>query len=154
MRAMAILCVLTAVLVPSMRTTAARAEEIRGQYLENRTCQVYTGPCFANAETGLAGKDAVMAWNIQEGTRDGIDLAGLKVVVAVHADETLGFRGIDDAKTVKSVILVDGQATDAQHEALVAFAREKSGRVGESLIRRPPENASESGCPAESRPAS
>ncbi|HUG69079.1 MAG TPA: hypothetical protein VMM76_15120, partial [Pirellulaceae bacterium] len=41
----------------------ARAE-ISGHYLETRTCQVYTGPCFANAEVGLAGKEAVMAWRI------------------------------------------------------------------------------------------
>ena len=31
---------------------------LEGQYVEARTCQVYTGPCFANSEINLAGKDA------------------------------------------------------------------------------------------------
>ena len=45
----------------------ASAGTIQGIYMETRTCQVYTGPCFANAEIGLAGKDAIMAWKIQQG---------------------------------------------------------------------------------------
>ena len=39
-------------------SAASAADDISGIYLETRTCQVYTGPCFANAETALAGKDA------------------------------------------------------------------------------------------------
>ena len=31
------------------------AASITGQYVEARTCDVYTGPCFANADTGLSG---------------------------------------------------------------------------------------------------
>ena len=41
--------------------TTARAANISGDYLEARTCSVYVGPCFANAEMGLAGKEALMA---------------------------------------------------------------------------------------------
>ena len=48
------------------------AEEISGSYMEARTCQVYTGPCFANAEVNLTGKDALMAWNIEEGKKGGV----------------------------------------------------------------------------------
>jgi hypothetical protein len=39
----------------------AAAAEITGQYVEARTCDVYTGACFANADTGIAGKHAVLA---------------------------------------------------------------------------------------------
>src|SRR5205807_3392233 len=35
---------------------------IRGQYVEARNCDVWTGPCFANADFNLTGKNAVMAW--------------------------------------------------------------------------------------------
>ena len=56
---------------------AVRAEQVSGTYLETRTCQVYTGPCFANAETGMAGREAVMAWNIEAGKKGNVDLAGL-----------------------------------------------------------------------------
>ena len=44
-----------------------QAANISGEYLEARTCNVYTGPCFANAEMGLAGKEALMAWKIDKG---------------------------------------------------------------------------------------
>ncbi len=35
--------------------TNGLAANISGEYIEARTCNVYTGPCFANAEMGLAG---------------------------------------------------------------------------------------------------
>ena len=40
---------------------------ISGNYLEARTADVYTGPCFANAETGLVGQLAVMGWKVSQG---------------------------------------------------------------------------------------
>ena len=39
----------------------ASAEGLKGDYLETRTCDVYTGPCFANGQVGLTGNDAIMA---------------------------------------------------------------------------------------------
>ena len=113
----------------------AAAAEISGSYLETRTCQVYTGPCFANAEIGLAGRDAIMAWNIDEGRRDGVDLSGLSVVVVVRASETLAFQGLKDPKKLRSVIVVDEKANSAQREALVAFAKKHAGRAGESVVK-------------------
>ena len=109
--------------------------EISGQYLETRTCQVYTGPCFANAEVGLAGKEAVMAWNIQAGTHNGVDLSGLKVILALHSADTLGFQGIAGAGEVKSVILVDDTAKGPRREALIDFAKAHSGKAGEGIVR-------------------
>ena len=38
----------------------AGAAELSGKYIEARTCDVYTAPCFANAEMNLTGKHAVM----------------------------------------------------------------------------------------------
>ena len=40
---------------------------VRGEYVEARTADVYTGPCFANAEVGLTGDLAVMGWKIDKG---------------------------------------------------------------------------------------
>jgi Protein of unknown function (DUF1326) len=111
------------------------AEEISGSYMEARTCQVYTGPCFANAEVNLTGKDALMAWNIEEGKKDGVDLAGLSVVLVVAASDTFAFEGVNDPKSMKSAILVDDKATGEQKEALVAFAKEHAGRAGKNVVR-------------------
>ena len=61
------------------------AGNLQGTYVEARTCQVYTGPCFANGEVGLAGKNAVMSWRITDGYQGSVDLQGLSVAVIVNA---------------------------------------------------------------------
>ncbi|MDX1946844.1 MAG: DUF1326 domain-containing protein [Pirellulaceae bacterium] len=111
------------------------AEQVSGTYLETRTCQVYTGPCFANAETGMAGREAVMAWNIEAGTQGKVDLSGLSVVVVLQASDTLGHQGIDDARRVRSTIIVDDKASDAQRAALVDFAKQHAGKAGSAVVR-------------------
>jgi hypothetical protein len=118
-------------------TAAASAATglVKGIYLETRTCQVYTGPCFANAETGLAGRDAIMAWHIDGGTQGGVELGGLSVVVVVQASDTLGFQGLDNAEQIRSVIFVDEQADPRQREALVAFAKSHAGKAGHGVVR-------------------
>ena len=58
---------LLAIVAVSVVTPAISAGEITGFYMETRTCQVYTGPCFANAEVGLSGKNAIMAWSVKNG---------------------------------------------------------------------------------------
>ena len=106
---------------------------VKGHYIEVRTCQVYTGPCFANGEVGLTGKDAVMAWKINEGHQAGVSLEGLHVVVILRASDTLGFQGLDSAETLKSMIVVDERATPQQRAALVGFAKLQTGQQGHSV---------------------
>ena len=113
----------------------ASAAEIAGHYLETRTCQVYTGPCFANSEMGLAGKDAVMAWSIRRGTHAGVELGGLKVVMALRCSTTLGHAGLSDASDLKSVIYVDEKASDRQRAALVDFVKTHAGVAAERAVR-------------------
>ena len=43
-------------------TAPLSAAGITGKYIEARTCDVWTGPCFANAEMGMGGKHAVLGW--------------------------------------------------------------------------------------------
>lgn len=114
---------------------AVERGEIRGYYVESRSCQVYTGPCFANAEMALTGKDAVMAWGVADGRFDGVDLSGLNVVMVVRASETLGFGGLDAPESIKSLVIVDERANPAQREALIAFAKKQTGKAGRSIVR-------------------
>ena len=109
-------------------TGFAQAEELRGTYLESRSCDVYTGPCFANGEMGMAGKEALLAWKVEEGSRHGISLEGLSVALVLKADETLGDDGVfaREPADIKSVILVDEQATADQQAALVDFVKESA----------------------------
>ena len=109
--------------------------EVRGTYVEARTCQVYTGPCFANGEVGLAGKNAVMSWHVVAGEQDGVNLEGLSVAVIARASHTLGFRGFDDAKTMKCVILIDEKANSEQEQALQRFALWQTGIAVEKVLQ-------------------
>jgi hypothetical protein len=128
------LCSLLALVALTLPAAAADSS-ITGTYLESRTCQVYTGPCFANAETALAGREAVMAWNIESGKRNDIDLKGLSVVMVVRGNDTLGHQGMNDPKELKSAIIVDAKATPQQREALIAFVKDHTGRAGKEVVR-------------------
>jgi hypothetical protein len=101
------------------------AAQIQGEYLEARSCDVYTGPCFANAEMDLAGKEAVMAWRVEEGGWNGVDLAGLSVAVVANSQKTMGDTGVFKMKAghIRSVILIDERATPDQQAALIDFAK-------------------------------
>jgi len=102
-------------------TDAAR---IKGDYVEARTADVYTGPCFSNAEIFITGHQAVMAWKVTEGSWRGVKLDGLSVAAAVIGSTTFSE---DDAKAARSVLIVDKKATPDQRDALVAMARELAG---------------------------
>lgn len=110
----------------------AEADGLKGDYLETRTCDVYTGPCFANGQVGMAGNDAMMAWNIERGSFDGVELAGLKVVVVTTATDTLGFGGTlkINPQNIRSLVIVDEKADAQQRDALVNFAAQFARHAG------------------------
>lgn len=107
---------------------------VRGEYLEARTVDVYTGPCFANGEVGQTGRLAVMGWHIDKGEFQGVKLDGLNVLGVVRSKDTLG----DFAVTVnpaKAVIIVDEKATAEQQIALKSFAAKMGGDLLADVVR-------------------
>jgi hypothetical protein len=116
-------------------TTVGFTSEMRGIYLESRTCQVYTGPCFANGEMGMAGRGAIMAWQIEDGQLSGTDLSGLNVVAVLRASDTLGHQGVDGVDTAKSIVYVDDRAGEIQRQQLVAFAKKQLGKAGSNIVK-------------------
>jgi len=110
----------------------AEADGLKGDYLETRTCDVYTGPCFANGQVGLCGNDAMMAWNIERGSYEGVELAGLKVVVVTTASDTLGFGGTlkINPQNIRSLVIIDEKADAQQRDALVNFAAQFARHAG------------------------
>jgi hypothetical protein len=99
------------------------AQQIRGDYLETRSADVYTGQCFANGEVNLAGNEAILAWHVQNGNWNGVPLDGLSVAAAIHAHGTLG-DPYENPYPAHAVVMVDDQANPRQQAALVAFAHE------------------------------
>lgn len=130
-------CLASSLALIACLVSSAAAVEISGDYIESRTCDIYTGPCFANSESTLTGKTAVMAWKIDQGQHQGVDLKGLKVVMAIKASNTLAIGGgmKIDPGAARAVILVDAKANTEQRAALESFARERSGRYGTDVVR-------------------
>lgn len=105
-----------------------------GDYIEARTADVYTGPCFANGEVGQTGDLAVLGWRVSQGTWDGVKLDGLSVVGVLRASWTLG----DISRTVypvKSVLIVDDRANVEQRLALKSFAQRMGGDLLQDVVR-------------------
>lgn len=113
---------------------AQQSLQIRGQYLETRSADVYVGQCFANGEVNLAGTEAIVAWHIQEGKWDGVSLAGLTVVGAIKAQSTLG-DPYTNPYPAKSVLILDRNASPQQRQALIDFAQEMGGELLRHVVR-------------------
>ncbi|MDB5392462.1 MAG: hypothetical protein JWM11_8108 [Planctomycetaceae bacterium] len=113
------------------------ASQISGEYIESRTCDVYTGPCFANGQIGQAGREALMAWKVDKGSWNDVDLTGLGVVLVMNAQDTLGFNPsfAVNPYPVTSVILVDSNASSEQRDALVAFVKESTPKLSDKVVR-------------------
>lgn len=122
--------------VALLMSSTGFAAEISGEYLEARTCDVYTGPCFANAEMGLAGKKALMAWKIEQGQWNEVSVEGLTAALVVKAEGTLGSTEVFEMEPgrVKSVVLVDEKADEEQKAALVDFVKETAGPLAENVV--------------------
>ncbi len=121
------LLVCTVIVVISV---SADAQQIRGEYLETRSADVYTGQCFANGEVNLVGNEAILAWHVQSGSWDGVSLEGLSIAAAVRANGTLG-DPYENPYPADAVLLVDDQASSQQRAALASFAQHMGGELSE-----------------------
>jgi hypothetical protein len=101
---------------------------ISGSYLEVRSCDVYTGSCFANSEMNLAGKEGMMLWSVGEGTWKGTRLDGLNVIAVVKTDATLGNLNYEP-RSGNAVLVVDALANAQQKQALADLARAMAGKL-------------------------
>jgi len=120
LKTMAALCGVWLVVAAS----PSHAAGIKGDYIEARTGDVFTGPCFSNAEVFITGHQAVVAWKVTEGTYNGVDLAGLTVAAALKGSTTFD---ADAPAEARSVLIVDKRVTPSQREALLAMARALAG---------------------------
>jgi len=107
---------------------------VSGNYIEARTADVYTGPCFANGEVEMNGKEAVFGWKINNGQWHGVDVSGLSVVAAVRSEHTLG-NVYEPVNPARAVLIVDSKANAEQRLALASFAQTMSGNLLKNVVR-------------------
>jgi hypothetical protein len=119
---------LAVVAVLSLLSLSSAAQQIRGDYLETRSADVYTGQCFANGEVNLVGNEAILAWHIRSGSWNGVALDDLSVAAAVRARATLG-DPYANPYPARAVLIVDDQASEQQRAALQDFARHMGGEL-------------------------
>lgn len=106
---------------------------LKGDYLEARTCDIWTGACFANSETSEAGREATLAWHFTSGQWAGVDLEGRSAVLIIEAKSTLGDK-YHSPLPVRDVLLLDEKATDAQLEAMRAFVKAQLGELAGNVV--------------------
>lgn len=110
----------------------AFADQISGDYVESRSADIYTGPCFANGEVGLTGNEATLAWHVRRGEWNGVTLDGLSVVAVARANYTLG-DPYHNPYPARAVLIVDAAANETQKAALISLARTMGGRLLENI---------------------
>ncbi len=104
--------------------TSAQAAGVHGDYVEARTNDIFTGPCFSNAEIFITGHQAVLAWHVNQGSYNGVDISGLSIAAAIRGSSTFSVDLPDQAKTI---LIIDKNANDRQRSALIAMARSLAG---------------------------
>jgi hypothetical protein len=109
------------------------APTISGDYLEVRSCDVYTGSCFANSEMNLAGKEGMLFWSVRQGAWHGTKLDGLAVMAVVKADGTLGNLKYEP-QSGHAVMILDAKADAKQRQALTEFARHMAGTLAAKVV--------------------
>lgn len=125
--------IVLAALVAATSAWAAKTltPAISGDYLEVRSCNVYTGHCVGNSEMNLSGREGILVWTVREGAWNGTPLNGLSVIAVLQTDGTLGDLNVEP-RASKAVLIVDAKASTKQRTALTDFARSMAG----SLIRQ------------------
>lgn len=119
--------------LPSCARAAQPAGHVSGEYIESRTADVYTGPCFANSEVNLTGQQAVLGWHVDKGTWENVSLDGLSVAAVVRASATLG-DAFSNPFPARAVLIVDQRANAAQRAALVNFAQAQAGKLLSNVV--------------------
>jgi len=109
------------------------APTVSGDYLEVRSCDVYTGPCYANAEMNLSGKEGILLWSVREGSWNGTPLGGLSVIAVVCTDGTMGDLSYQP-RAGKALLIIDEKADAQQREALSDMARSKASRLIKDIV--------------------
>jgi hypothetical protein len=101
------------------------AYEIEGRMLEVCDCNVLC-PCWIGEDPDGGTCDAVIAYHIDRGTADGVDVSGRTFAIVFHSPGNL-LQG-----NWKAAAFVDDESTDEQQDALLkVFTGELGGPMAE-----------------------
>jgi len=102
------------------------AYEIEGRLLEVCTCNVLC-PCWVGEDPDNKTCDTVIAWGIEKGSIEGVDVSGLTMAVSAHIP-----KNILIPKSWKAVVFVDDRSTAEQQGAMIRlFTGQLGGAVAD-----------------------
>ncbi len=96
------------------------AYQLEGSLLEICSCNVMC-PCWVGEDPTGGSCDGVLAWRVDSGTVEGVDVAGFKLALLVHIPGN-ALNG-----NWRAVIYVDDQSTPQQEEAMLNLFTGKLG---------------------------
>src|SRR6187397_2474904 len=102
------------------------AYQIEGRLLEVCTCNVLC-PCWVGENPDYVTCDTTIAWGIENGTIEGVDVSGLTMAVSAHIP-----KNILIPKSWKAVVFVDDRATPEQEQVMLKlFTGQLGGAVAD-----------------------
>ncbi len=102
------------------------AYEIEGKLLEVCTCNVLC-PCWIGEDPDGGTCDSALAWHIDGGSIEGVDVTGRTVALSVHIP-----GNVLVPKSWKAAVFVDDGATDEQQtELLKVFTGQLGGAIAD-----------------------
>jgi hypothetical protein len=100
--------------------------DIEGRLLEVCTCNVLC-PCWVGENPDYKTCDTTIAWGIEKGTIEGVDVSGLTLAVSAHIP-----NNILEPKSWTAAVFVDDKATDDQQGVLLKlFTGQLGGAVAD-----------------------
>jgi hypothetical protein len=105
---------------------ATMGYEIEGRLLEVCTCNVLC-PCWVGEDPDYKTCDTTIAWGIEKGSIEGVDVSGLTIAVSAHIP-----GNILTPKSWKAVVFVDERATAEQEGVMLRlFTGQLGGAVAD-----------------------
>ena len=102
------------------------AYDIEGRLLEVCTCNVLC-PCWVGENPDYKTCDTTIAWGIEKGTIEGVDVSGLTLAVSAHIP-----NNILEPKSWTAAVFVDDKSSDEQQAVLLKlFTGQLGGAVAD-----------------------
>ena len=104
------------------------AYDLKGSLLEVCDCDVLC-PCWVGENPDNDSCEAIVAWHIDRGAIDGVDVSGLTLATFAHIPDN-----VLTPESWKVALFVDDRASERQQEALLqVWTGQQGGPVGELL---------------------
>ena len=105
----------------------------QGTLLELHSCELYAGGCVVSSQATLEGRYMLRVWNFTGGQYASQDLTGLSLALLESGSQNLAEQ---KSAAARAVIYLPAQATDAQRQALLSWAKSNVADLKYAAVKR------------------